>query len=209
MNGWIEAEIVESIRRGRCPICDAVKAGYENYLSWLRSNLQDERFHCSVVESGGYCLLHLRSIIASLRFDPYSGVSLLKVMRSVVLSNGRQASSLGCHLCEYLRSTEEAYFMVINSIDSEGGQTNRGKRFLLCSRHESRARLSDHVSREQNASSGSALFMHRSHETKEFLKSTEVLLNDFHKKDPDSLRWEVERCEALLIRFLADERNGR
>ena len=42
--GWIETQIAESVRRGSCPICDAVEASRKSYLTWVRTNLNDAKF---------------------------------------------------------------------------------------------------------------------------------------------------------------------
>jgi len=75
--GWIETQVAVSVRGGRCPICDAVEAGGENYLTWIRANLNDEQFRQAAAASGGYCARHLQAVIDSLKSNPYSRLNLL------------------------------------------------------------------------------------------------------------------------------------
>jgi hypothetical protein len=200
--GWIETQIAESVRRGSCPICDAVEASRKSYLTWMRTNLNDAKFQQSVSSSGGYCLSHLHEVMDSLGANPYNRLNLLKVMRSAMLMLVDGQPVAGCHLCTSLRDTTTAYAVVINSSRI---QTINGRPVALCRIHvpllKQRPGQLDGRSaaaRESPARRPTPT----SREVVEFLNMTAAILKDFHRKNPEVLGREVERCEALMTRAM-------
>ena len=200
--GWIETQIAESVRRGNCPICDAVEAGRESYLTWIRTNLNDMKFRQAVSSSGGYCLSHLHEVMDSLGTNPYNRLNLLKVMRSVMLMLADGQNLVGCHLCTSLRDTATAYVVVINSSQTQAG---KGRPVALCRIH---ALL---LNQKPGKQDGRSTVTHESAARRptpssravtDFLNTTEAILKDFHLKDPEVLGRDIERCEALMTRAM-------
>ena len=200
--GWIETQIAESVRRGSCPICDAVEASRKSYLTWVRTNLNDAKFRQSVSSSGGYCLAHLHEVMDSLGANPYNRLNLLKVMRSVMLMLVDGQHVAGCHLCSSLRDTTTAYAVVISS---SGIQTSNGRPVALCRIHVPllKQRRGKHDGRSTATRESPARRpTPTSKAVANFLSATEAVLKDFHLKDPEVLGREVERCEALMTRAM-------
>lgn len=206
--GWIETQIAESARRGNCPVCDALSAGRDSYLTWIRTNLNDEKFRREAISSGGYCLPDLHAVVESLQTDPYNRLNLLKVMRSVMLmvANGKTIS--GCHLCSSQRDTARAYAVVINSSLIQGG---RKPPAFLCNTHtpllSQRTKEQDGSSPAINVSAGSRQAQFPDAITA-FTDTVEAILKDFHLKAPEALGREVERCEALMFEAMTAEKQA-
>ena len=200
--GWIETQIAESVRRGNCPICDAVEASRESYLTWIRTNLNDGKFRQAVSSSGGYCLSHLHQVMDSLGTNPYNRLNLLKVMRSVMLMLGDGQPVVGCNLCTSLRDTAKAYAVVINSSRIQG---SKGRPLALCEIHaplfNQRPGQHDDHSTATHASAARRPTPSSKAAT-DFINTTEAVLKNFHLKDPEVLGREIERCEALMIKAM-------
>ena len=200
--GWIETQVAESVRRGSCPICDAVEAGRESYLTWIRTNLNDAKFRQAVSSSEGFCLTHLHEVMHSLGTNPYNRLELLKVMRSVMLMLADGRTLVGCHLCTSLRDTATAYAVVINSSQI---QAIKGRPLALCRIHA--PLLNQRPGQQDGRSTATHASAARrptpsSRAVTDFLNTTEAILKDFHLKDPEVLGREVERCEALMIKAM-------
>lgn len=210
MDGWIETQVTESLRRGKCPVCDALESGEESYLTWVRTNLNDATFRQSVSCLGGYCPSHLQKVMDSLGANPYNRLNLVRVMRlALVMPPGGQ-SATDCHLCKSLRDTTNAFSVVINS--SNQAQGSKGRPLALCRVHkpllysqpgepDARGITIRGAARRRPAQSSRAIT--------DFLYATEAVLEDFHLKDPEVLKREVERCEALMIRAVLSAVNGQ